>query len=77
MITLDQALDMVMQLEYEQKEMLLEILWKRQVEDRRQEIAQNAQEAISAFYAGELKTETDVELINRLHASLATGGDEV
>jgi hypothetical protein len=76
MITLDQALDMVMQLENEQKEMLLEILWKRQIEDRRLEMAQNAQEAISAFHAGELKTETSSELIDRLHASLATVDDE-
>ena len=76
MITLDQALDVIMQLEYEQKEMLLEILRKRQIEDRREEIAQNAREAINAFQAGELKTETADELINRLHASLETVDDE-
>ena len=49
MITLDQALDVVMQLEYEQKELLLDILRKRQIEERREEIAQNAREAIQAF----------------------------
>jgi hypothetical protein len=70
MITLDQALDVVMQLEYEQRKLLLDILCKRQIEDRREEIAQNAREAISAFQTGELKTETADELINRLHASL-------
>ena len=58
MITLDQALDVVMQLGHEQKEMLLEILRKRQIEERREEIAQNAEEAIRAFHAGELKSET-------------------
>jgi hypothetical protein len=76
MITLDQALDIIMQLEYEQKEMLLDILRKRQIEERREEIAQNAEEAIRAFQAGELKTETAEDLINRLHASLETRGDE-
>lgn len=76
MITLDQALDVVMQLEYEQKEMLLDILRKRQIEERREEIAQNAQEAIRAFQAGELKTETVEDLINRLHVSLETIDDE-
>jgi hypothetical protein len=76
MITLDQALDVVMQLEYEEKEMLLDILRKRQIEERREEIAQNAQEAIHAFQAGELKTENADELINRLHASLETTDDE-
>jgi hypothetical protein len=69
MITLDEALDVVMQLEYEQKELLLDILRKRQIEERREEIAQNAQEAIQAFQAGELKTETADELTNRLHTS--------
>jgi hypothetical protein len=76
MITLDQALDIIMQLEYEQKEMLLDILRKRQIEERREEIAQNAEEAIRAFQAGELKTETAEDLINRLHASLETIDDE-
>jgi hypothetical protein len=71
MITLDQALDVVMQLEYEQKELLLDILRKRQIEERREE------EAIRAFQAGELKTETADELLNRLHASLETTDDGV
>ena len=76
MITLDQALDVVMQLEYEQKEFLLNILRKRQIEERREEIAQNARDAIHAFQASELKTETADELINRLHASLETTDNE-
>lgn len=76
MITLDQALDVVMQLEFEQKEMLLEILQKRQIEERREEIGQNAREAVRAFQAGELKTETADELLHRLHASLETAADE-
>lgn len=69
LMTLDQALDTVMQLSYEQKEMLVDIVRKRQIEERREEIRQHADEAIRAFHAGELKTETASELISRLHAS--------
>ncbi len=76
MTTLDQALDVVMQLEDEQKDMLLEILQRRRVEDRRREIAANAQEATRALRAGELRAETADELIRRLHASLRTTSDE-
>jgi hypothetical protein len=48
---------------------------ERQVEARRDEIAQYAREAIRAFHAGELRTETVEELINRLHASLDMADD--
>jgi hypothetical protein len=74
MTTLDQALDTAMKLSHEQKQMLIEILWKRQIEERRDEIAANAREAIQAFHTGELKTETIDELLARLNAS-AGGGD--
>ena len=70
LMTLDQALDTVMLLPYEQKEMLIDIVRKRQIEERREQIRQNADEAIRAFHAGQLKTETAAELISRLHASL-------
>lgn len=70
MTTLDQALDTAMQLSYEQKQTLIEILWRRQIEARREEIAANAREALRAFHAGELKTETADELLARLHASM-------
>ncbi len=70
MITLDHALDVAMQLSYEQKQMLIEILLKRQIEERRKEITENARESLMAFHAGELKTESADSLIARLHASL-------
>jgi hypothetical protein len=70
MITLDHALDVAMQLSYEQKQMLIQILLKRQVDERREEIAENARDALRAFHAGELKTESADSLISRLHASI-------
>jgi hypothetical protein len=73
MTTFDQTLDMVMRLSYEQRQMLTDILSKRQTEERREEISQNAKEAIRAFHAGELKAETADQLIRRLNASV---GDE-
>ncbi len=62
MTTLDRALDAAMELSFEQKQMLIEILWKRQRDERREEIAANAREAIQAFHAGELKAETIDEM---------------
>lgn len=70
MTTLDQALDTVMCLSYEQRQTLMDILSKRQSEERREEISGNAKEAIRAFHAGELKSETASQLIKRLNASV-------
>ncbi|MBS4028610.1 MAG: hypothetical protein KGZ58_08225 [Ignavibacteriales bacterium] len=76
MVTLDFALNTAMQLPAEQKEMLVEILQKRRIEERRKEIAQNAKEAREAFHRGELKEETLEEALERLHASLDSAEDE-
>jgi hypothetical protein len=69
-ITLDQALDTVMQLSLEQQEMLLDIVHRRHIESRRQEIAQDAREAIAAFHAGKLKPQPVEEIIAELRQSL-------
>jgi len=76
MITLDQALDAAMQLSPGEQDMLIDILHKRQIEMRREEIAADAREAIRAFQAGELKPEFADNLIVRLHASYAKQDDE-
>ncbi len=70
-ITLDRALDVAMQLSREQQEMLIQVLRNRQIEQRREEIAANATDALHAFGEGELSDETADELIARLHTSLA------
>jgi hypothetical protein len=56
--------------------MLLEILQKRQIEERREEIATNAREAIEAFRAGKLKSESIEELLERLHKSVEEAGED-
>ncbi len=76
MITLDQALDAAMQLSLTEQDMLIDILRKRQIEIRREEIAADAWEAIRAFQAGELKPESSDDLLSRLHASHAKQEDE-
>jgi len=67
-MTLNQILESAEKLSYEQIDLLIGVLYKRQIETRRNEIARNAREAIAAFHRGELKTESADELIRRLHA---------
>jgi hypothetical protein len=68
MMTLDQALTDIMQLDHNSREMLLEILQKRQIEARRDEIAENAEQAINDFHAGNFTPMSAEEAIKNLHA---------
>ncbi|MEE3718730.1 hypothetical protein V2H45_18465 [Tumidithrix elongata RA019] len=65
-ITLAEAIEIVEQLPVEQQDMLLQIVRSRQIERRRDEIAQNGREAIAAYRAGELKAYTAAEAIAEL-----------
>ena len=76
MMTLDQALDAVNELPSEQREMLADILHKRKIEERRNEIAASAREAIEAFQTGELKPRSADEVIADLRASLVAPAEE-
>ncbi len=67
-MTLNQILESAEKLSYDQIDLLIGVLYKRQIEARRDEIARNAREAIESFHRGELKTESADELIMRLHA---------
>lgn len=69
-ITLDQAIDTVMQLSIEQQEMLIEIIRNRHIEDRRREIGKDAQESIAAFHAGVLRPQPLEVIIDDLRKSL-------
>ncbi len=70
MVTLEQALDTVSKLPLEQQEMLLEIIKNRLTEVRRQEIARDAKEAISAFHQGQLLPKSATEVITELRKTL-------
>ena len=76
MMTLDQTLDAVNELPAEQREMLAEILRKRLIEERRNEIAASARESIQAFHAGALEPQSADEVIADLRASLVVPAEE-
>jgi hypothetical protein len=76
MITLDEALDTVDQLSVEQQDMLIEILWRRQVERRRTEIALNAENSLKEYYAGSLHPMSAELVIAALRQELTSNIDE-
>ena len=69
-ITLDQAIDVAMQLPLEQREILLDVSRRRDIEARRQEIARDAEKSLAAFRAGELKPQSADEVIRELRRAL-------
>lgn len=78
-VTLDEALDTIMQLPREQQEMLMEIWYRRRIEARRQEIARDAQDSLAAFRAGQYTPQPVDSVIAELRASLdntSESGDE-
>ena len=67
MTTINHVLEISMQLDFSGREMLIEILQKRQVEERRKEIAANSKKAKTALKNKKIQSMTSVELINRLN----------
>ena len=70
MLTLTDVLDAVEQLTDEDQEALANIIRQRQIERRRDEIAQNAKEAIAAYRAGLFPSYTAEEAIAELNRYL-------
>jgi hypothetical protein len=70
MVTLAAAIEVVEQLSTEQQDMLVQIIHNRQIERRRDEIAQNGREAMAAYRAGELKFYNSEEAIAELRNML-------
>jgi hypothetical protein len=52
MVTINSTLDDIMQLDFASREMLLEILQKRQIEARRNEIAKTAKKSLKEYQSG-------------------------
>lgn len=65
-MTLDQILDAVEELPNDQQEMLLDIIRHRQIDARRREIAQSAQESRQLVREGKLKAQSASEVIAQL-----------
>jgi hypothetical protein len=66
MVTIDSALENTMQLDYASREMLLEILQKRQIEARRNEIAKDAKQTLKEYQLGNMIPLAADELIKKL-----------
>ncbi len=70
MITLDQALDSILQLPLDQQELLVEIWHRRWIEARRQKIAADAQTSMAAFRAGRFHPQPVDDIIAELRQAL-------
>ncbi len=70
MASLDKVLDEAMDLPLEQQEMLIQILQRRMIERRRDEIAQDAAASLAEFRAGKLKAQTANDAIAELREFL-------
>lgn len=69
MATIDSALSEFMKLDFNTREMLLDIIQKRQAEVRRKAIVRNAKAGQRDYLAGNLKSESASTLIQRLEQS--------
>jgi hypothetical protein len=70
MTTLDQVLETALQLPYEQQEMLIKILQNRHHENRRAEIAADAQQTLADFHAGKFRYQSAEDVVAALRQSL-------
>ena len=68
MVTINEALDAIMQLDAASREMLLEILQKRQIEERRKEIARSGKQAKADYKSGKIVPDTTANIIRSLNA---------
>jgi hypothetical protein len=67
MVTIDSTLEDIMQLDFASREMLLEILQKRQIEARRDEMAENAKHSLKDYQSGKITPLTADEAIKKLN----------
>ncbi|MBH8562148.1 hypothetical protein I8748_08165 [Nostoc sp. CENA67] len=70
MSNLDQVLQDALQLSYEQQEMLIKILQNRRHENRRTEIATDAQQTLADFHIGKFRHQSAQDVIAALRQSL-------
>jgi len=68
MVTINSTLDDIMQLDYASREMLLEILQKRQIEARRNEMAKTAKQTLKKYHSGKILPLTADEVVDKLNS---------
>ena len=69
-VTIDEAIDTALRLPSDQLEMFIDILRNRQIDARRQEIADDARHMIACFRQGQLIPQCAADVISELHAEL-------
>lgn len=69
-VTLDDAIDTASRLPKDQQQMLIDILRNRQIDARRQEIAEDAQQLVALFRQGKLVAQSAKDVISELHEGL-------
>jgi hypothetical protein len=72
MFTLEQALDSFEELSYVEKNIMTEIIIKRTIESKRDDIANNALESLNEYYAGNYKSLSAKEAIFELQDYIKT-----
>ena len=70
MNSLEQVLEIALQLPYEQQEMLIKILQNRLYENRRAKIAADAQQTLVDFCGGKFQSQSAKDVIEALRQSL-------
>jgi hypothetical protein len=67
MVTIDSTLEDIMQLDFASREMLLEILQKRQIEARRNQITKNARQTLKEYHSGKITPLPADEVVKKLN----------
>jgi hypothetical protein len=67
MVTINSTLEDIMQLDFDSREMLLEILQKRQVEARRDKMAKNAKKTLKEYHSGKISPLDVEEVLEKLN----------
>ncbi|MEH6307789.1 hypothetical protein RYH73_19200 [Olivibacter sp. CPCC 100613] len=68
MATLNSTLEDIMKLDYTSREMILEILQKRQIESRRESMANNAKKSLKEYRSGKTQPMSLEETLNYLRS---------
>ena len=68
MVTINSTLEDIMQLDFASREMLLEILQKRQIEARRDEIAKSAKKSLKEYHSSEILPLSAKEVLEKLNS---------
>ncbi|MGF7078739.1 hypothetical protein [Mucilaginibacter sp. UYCu711] len=66
MVTINSTLEDIMQLDFDSREMLLEILQKRQIDARRTKIEKAAKQSLKEYHKGIITPTTAEQIIEQL-----------